>query len=281
MTYPTYQPYPPQPASPASPPTPTAAPYPVYPPQSVYNPWRSWEQAAANSEAAPGPAPARGPWAGRYGRVFAIVAVCVTVAALILAVLGPALTPRQTAGADVSGLAKVFDTGLTDGSDWDTASGCSFASSGLDVSSDGSYTQCQYTPSVNNDFTSQGFWLQVTVAPAGSVQGQEAAAISVGGANVEISQQGSFTVCMSPQLPCGIGPGAATGVTDAWHTDSYVANTIALRYSKDDGAVTVYVNGQRIATMPADQVSGSVALGSEPGGETLYTHAVFYSGAGS
>lgn len=255
--------------------------YPSYPPNSYYNPWRSYEQAAANVEPAPAPQGAHGMWMGRYSLVFAVVTVAVTLAAVCLAILGPALAQHLTTGPGGSGLTQVFDTRLTDGTDWDNTNGCAFSPAGLDVSSSAGYTLCQYQPSVSNDLTSEGFWFQVTVAPAASIQGQETAAISAGGANVVLTQQGSFTVCEASQQLCGVGATTASGSTDAWHTDAYVANTIAIRYIKDTSSLTVYVNGQQIAALPASAISGPVVLGTTPGAEALYTHAVLYSGAGS
>lgn len=274
MTYPTYPTYPNY--HPNYSPSPV---YPVYPANNQYNPWRSYEQAAANAEPAPQPKPARGPWATRYGFVFAVVAVCVTAVALVLANVGPSVAERVA--GPTSGLTQVFDGPLTNDGKWDNTDSCYFSSSGLDVSSRSEYAQCQYRPTANADLTSQGFWLQVTVAPAASVSGQEVAVISAGGANVELTQQGSFMVCQSSGLPCTLGARSSSGETVAWHTDSYVSNTIAVRYTPGDSLLTVYVNGQQITSLPAGDINGFIALGTAPGGEALYTHAALYSASGS
>lgn len=268
MTYPTYPNYPPN-----------YPPSPVYPAYHQYNPWRSYEQAAANSEPAPQPKPARGLWTTRYGGLFAVVAVCVTAAALILAIIGPSVAQRVA--GPTSGLTRVFDGQLTNDGKWDNTDSCYFSSSGLDVSSSSEYAQCQYRPSANADLTSQGFWLQATVAPAASVSGQEIAVISAGGASIELTQRGSFMVCESSDLPCTLGTQSVSGDTVAWHTDSYVSNTIAVRYTPGDSHLTVYVNGQQIASLPAGGINGPIAFGTAPGGEALYTHAALYSANGS
>lgn len=254
--------------------------YPTYPPNSRYNPWRSYEQAAANAEAAPEQTPPRGLWTGRYGFVFAVVAICVTLVALVLAFLASGLTPHA-ASPSSSGMTRVFDGLLTDDGQWDNTGACSFTPAGLDVSSSAGAADCQYSPSVGNDLTSQGFILEATLAPAASVQGPESAEILAGGTSVELTQQGSFSVCAAPQLPCGTGTPSSTGATDAWHTDAYVSNTIQIRYSAGDARVTVSVNGQQIAALPVSQTSGPIALGSGVSGEALYTHAALYSASGS
>lgn len=270
MIYPTYP----------TPPT-HQAPHP-YPANGGYNPWRSYEQAAANAEATPEQKPPRGFWTGRYGFVFAIVSVGVTLAALVLAMAGPSFAQRVTSpGGD--GLTQVFDGGLRDNGQWDNTDSCYFSSSGLDVSSSSDYAQCQYKPSVNNDLTSQGFSLQVTIAPAATVTGEQVAVISAAGATVEMTQQGSFFVCEGSELPCTLGSGNASGATDAWHTDAYVANTIAIRYNPGagDSRIVFFANGQQFASVPAGQTSGAISLGTAPGGEALYTHAALYSASGS
>lgn len=262
MTYPTY---------------PT---HPSYPPNSRNNPWRSYEQAAANAEPTPEPKPLQGLWTGRYGLVFAVVVTSVTIAALVLAFLGTGLAPR-VAGPASSGLTRVFDGALTNNGQWENTDSCYFSSSGLDVSSRSGAAQCQYKPSINTDFTSQGFLLEVTVAPAASIQGQEIADIAAAGTTVEVTQQGAFTICTAADVPCTLGTPSSAGSTDAWHTDGYVSNTIAVRYSPNEARLTVIVNGQQIASLPTGQISGPIALGTRAGGEALYTHAALYSASGS
>jgi hypothetical protein len=254
--------------------------YPSYPPNSGYNPWRSYEQAAANAEAAPQAKPLHGLWTARYGFIFAVVISCVTLAALVLAFLGAGLTPRAAATAR-SGLPRVFDAALTDNGQWDNTDSCYFSSSGLDVSSSSGTAQCTYKPSLNRDLTSQGFLLEVTLAPAASVQGQQIADISAAGMVVEVTQQGTYSVCAAAQLPCTQAAPSSSGSTDAWHTDAYVANTVAIQYSLNDARLTVFVNSQQVAALPLTQLNGPIALGAGAGGEVLYTHAALYSASGS
>lgn len=261
MTYPTY-------------------PSPTFPPNSNYNPWRSYEQAAANAEATPQPKAVHGLWTGRYGFVFTIVTICVTVVALVVAVLGSSLASR-TASTAGSGLAPVFNGAFTNDGQWDNTGACYFSSSSLDVTTGNGSGQCEYKPSVNSDFTSQGYLLEVTVAPAASIQGQEIVVLSAGGTLVEVTQTGSFAVCQAQQLPCTIGTPSSTGDTDAWHTDAYVSNTIALRYDPGAAQVTVAVNGQQITSQSVSQVSGPIGLGAGLGGEAVYTSASLYSASGA
>ena len=268
MTYPTY-------------PTPPTYQAPPYPANGGYNPWRSYEQAAANAEATPEPKSPRGFWTGRYGLVFAIVSICVTLVALVLAIAGPSFAQRVTSPGG-NGLTQVFDGSLRDNGQWDNTDSCYFSSSGLDVSSSSDYAQCQYKPSANNDLTSQGFSLQVTIAPAATVTGEQIVVVSAAGATVEMTQGGAFTVCEGSELPCPLDTRTtSTGETVAWHTDAYVANTIAIRYNPGDSRITVFANGQQFASVPAGQTSGAISLGTAPGGEALYTHAALYSASGS
>lgn len=275
MIYPTY------PGHRTHPTYPAYQPPPAYPPTGGYNPWRSYEQAAANAEASPQPTPPRGFWTGHYSFVFAVVAVCVTVAALVLAIAGPSLAQNITAPSS-DGLTRVFDGALSNNGQWENTDSCYFSSSGLDVSSTLDYAQCRYKPSVNSDLTSQGFSLQVTLAPAATVTSEQVAVISAAGASVEISQQGSFTVCDTSELPCPLDTRTtSTGATVAWHTDSYVANTIAIQFSPGDSRIAFLANGQQFASVPAGETSGAISLGTAPGGEALYTHATLYSASSS
>jgi len=105
-----------------------AYPYPVYPRHGQGNPWRSYEQAAANAEAAPLPQPSRGLWTDRYGLIVAVVTAGVTLAALVLAILGPGISAR--APGPGAGWTRVFDGSLAGKGQWDTTAGGAFTPPG-------------------------------------------------------------------------------------------------------------------------------------------------------
>jgi hypothetical protein len=249
----------------------------TYPqPNARYNPWRSYEQAAANAEPGPTSTPPRGLWPDRYAAVVGAVVLTLTVFALVLAVASPWLIARMRAAIPV-GMAKVYDAAFANDGTWGLTSGCSITSSGLHVVGNSGDASCAYGPSDTSDLTSQGFWLQVTVAPAGQVAGSQVPEIAIGSdVQVSFDQQGEYTICTSTRSSC------LSGATSAWHSDDYVPNTIGLQYSAATGMAAVFVNSEHVADVSATiGVQDGISLGAAQGGEALYTHVTFYSASAS
>jgi hypothetical protein len=70
-------------------------------------------------------------------------------------------------------------------------------------------------------------------------------------------------------------------LTDAWHGDSYVANSIALRFLPDTGGggqLAYFANGQLVTTIGLDLgSSAALGIGAASDAEALFTHATVYS----
>jgi hypothetical protein len=69
--------------------------------------------------------------------------------------------------------------------------------------------------------------------------------------------------------------------TVAWHGDSYVSNTLAVRYLPDaggGGSLTLFANGQQVATLALDLNQGdSFGIGADANGEAVFTRVTVYS----
>ena len=249
-------------------------PYAAYPAYPGYNsPWKSSEQAAANVEPAPTARAVRGFWSGRFGVILGTVMVVVTVAAIGLAALAPAqaMPPGATPPA---GFTQVYDNGLSNDGSWGDAAGCSFTSQGLDVDGGSGGAVCVFQPSANSDLTSQGFWLQVTVAPAAMIQGSEVPLILIGqNEAILFDEQGAYVVyCANTSSPC------AQGTATAWHTSQFVANAITISYDAGSTTLAIFANGQEVTSIPLAQGGQpALALGAGGDGEAIFTHVIFYS----
>jgi hypothetical protein len=97
--------------------------------------------------------------------------------------------------------------------------------------------------------------------------------------------QGEYVICDEPCSSQAIG-GSGTydvGFTDAWHTDGFTPNIIALGYNADTKTLTLYANGQAIHSIPASLSSGqtTITLGTASSAEAVYTHMTLYSPSGS
>ena len=254
----------------------------VYPPQAPWAMPIPPAPAPATSEEGPAPHAPRGIAPDRYARVAGIVIVAITLAALALAVIGPALAP-SVSSAIPSGWARVYDASLTDDGKWLTPVGCSFTATGLDVQapSTPAASGCAFSPSQNGDLTSQGVLVRVALAPAASVKGNQVPTITLNfeGAPVtfSITQEGQFELCLPDgSLTCH------SDATVAWHEDGFVANTMALRYV--NGIVTGYANDQQIIERSVNVLGlgrATISLAATRGNEALFTHATIYSGNGS
>lgn len=257
----------------------------IYPPQAPWAmpiPPAPPLPAPVTSEEGPAPRAPKGIVPNRYALIVAVVIVTITVAAMVLAVIGPALVPSASS-AIPSGWAKVYDANLTDDGNWLTPVGCSFTTNGLDVQapSTPAASGCAFSPSQNGDLTSQGVLVRVALAPAASVRGNQVPAITLNfeGAPVtfSINQEGQFELCLPDgSLTCH------SDATVAWHEDGFVANTMALRYV--NGIVTGYANDQQIIERSVNVLGlgrATISLAATRGNEALFTHATIYSGNGS
>jgi hypothetical protein len=197
---------------------------------------------------------------------------------LVLGFVAPALGPGP-ASIVPAGWSKTFDGPLVDDGTWDNGGGCTFNSSGLDVQGGTQGQVCAFTPSTQRDLTSQGFALEVQLAAAANVQGDQRVVIAVGGdsdgARLIVAQTGQFTLCRNASEVC------VPNLTDAWHGDSYVANSIALRYLPDTGGggqLAYFANGQLVTTIGLDLgSSATLGIGAGSDAEALFTHATVYS----
>lgn len=270
--------------------------YPPPPPNVFMSPYLP---APVTSEEGPLPSPMRGLWPGRYNRITGIVLIGVVLIAIVAAVLGPLLTAQSVStSAAPSGWSKVYTSNLQNTSDWTGDSGCSTGPGGLDVTSGSNgWDVCTFTPSANADLVSQGFQLNVALAAESQLQQPLSPLLQItdsngDGVSVLFDDTGDFAICQDTGQDCSaclsgsFNPCAdvlASDSTDAWHTDSYVPNTLAIRYqpnNESSGTLTVFANGQEITrgSLANGLSSGfSIAIGSGDSGEALYTGATLYT----
>jgi hypothetical protein len=219
--------------------------------------------------APPAPASRRGGW---FAPVFGLVIAIATVAAIGLAAIAPLL--GEGAPSDLpSGWTTVFDTDLTaTTTGWETGVGCSSGPEGLFVSE--GRTRCAYTPSQQTDYLSQGFRLDVTLAPAASVEQSQVPVLEVGTATFGIGQDGSFILTT---------PGNLSGVTGSafnWHANGLTANTIRLEWDGPQTPLVAYTNGYKAVETLFSMSAASthtLKLGSGRDAQALYTHVTLAS----
>lgn len=220
---------------------------------------------------------------GRFGLIFGLVVVVLTVAAIALASVGPLFVNHSAIPA---GMTKVFDGVPNDSSAWRAADGCSLVANGLDVDSS-TRDGCQFVPSENASLLSQGFYLSVTLAPDASVTNAQEPVVALGNdAFVAFDQSGAYLICTGTCQPLG-GDTRVSDYSSAWHTDGYTPNTFTLVYQpgadKGQDALVVFINGQQTRTVDLSLSSGAdlVLAAAEPAagqrGEAIYTHVTFYS----
>lgn len=294
MTDPTPKYVAPAPASPPAAPAPHQASAPTSP-YYFQSPWYQSQQyyaspaAAMYAPAPPAPvtsdegplAPApSGWWPSTLARVVAIVLGVLTVAALVLGALAPTLAPqsRSTVPSDWT---KVYDAAPRDDSKWSTNSGCTVNGRGMDAVGTSTGARCEFASSAARDLVSRGFYIEATLVAAGSVEGNQQPAIIIGSDNAvtaAFDQSGNYVLCTnSVSMSCANQSGAS-GSTIAWHADGYVGNTIGLRYLPATEELTLYANGQQIATQTGTVPSGSpLALGALVHSEALFTHVTIYA----
>lgn len=252
--------------------------------------------APAPMQAPPPPAPAPAPvdgqplarrpksfFTGRFGLVFGLVVVVLTVAAIALASVGPLFVNHSAIPA---GMTKVFDGVPNDSSAWRAADGCALVANGLDVDSS-TRDGCQFVPSVNADLLSQGFYLSVTLAPDASVtNAQEPVVAFSNDEYVALDQSGAYLICTGIFDRFGNNI-CVSDYSSAWHTDGYTPNAFTLVYQPgaDNGqdALVLFINGQQTRTVDLSLSSGAglVLAAAEPAqgerGEAIYTHVTFYT----
>jgi hypothetical protein len=225
------------------------------------------------------------------------------VVAIVAAAIGPLVAAQISPTGVPSNWTKAYDSNLQNTSDWTGDGGCHNGPSGLDVSASSSDTGgvdlCTYSPSTSSDLVSQGFQLNLSLSPESQLASPLAPVIRIGdstgdGLTVVFDDAGNYVICddassdCSACLPTNLGVACQSSIlandsTVLWHTDSYVANTVAIRYQVNaDGSntVAVFANGQKVASSDTTVVlsSGySIAIGSGDGGEALYTGATLYT----
>jgi hypothetical protein len=215
-----------------------------------------------------------------HARIIGIVFVALTAVAVVLALVAPQLV-NHSAGVVPTGWAKVFD-GQPDGGSWQTLAGCEATSQGLHVTGSDTTAGCKFAPSVSRDLTSQGFYLEAVTAPPANLMGAEDPVIAFGLQSnvlaVGFNQLGEYTICTNP---CDYSASVFdVGVTVAWHTNGYTANTVAVLYSPESSQVSVYANGQEVTTVSYAAPAGSrLLLTTDSVGEALYTHVTIYTGS--
>jgi hypothetical protein len=246
--------------------------YPYYPVYVQPPTQKPREQEEPPVERAP-----RGLWSDGVAMWLAVASVIITVLAVALASVAPSLGLR-TANAVPSDWTKVLDGGIAADA-WRLNVGCSLTDQGMDVVGSGHDAICLYTRSTTGDLTSHGFFIEVRVAPAGTVQGSQEPLIQIG--NTAMGVSGVFTQSGQYALCTGVSSDSCIqGNTIAWHSDSYIANSMGLRYVADGngGRVTLFANGQEVASVAATIAPGSpISLGAAADSEAVFTHATLYS----
>jgi hypothetical protein len=238
---------------------------------------------AATDTNTPSEASAPSPQGGRRGRrgsryplIFGVTSVVLTLAAIALAVAAPALSPVASPFGD--NWHKFYDSDSQQFSEtWDTSKGCNVLSDGLHAGSGG---HCLFKPSQQLNLTSEGFLIDVTVAPPGRVESEQRPIILIADRIfVGVNQTGSYIVCIQ-SCNTEISDTVVIGQADDWHAAANVENTIAVRVAPSDGTLQLFTNGQYVTTVSfgSDALfTASIVLGADDGSEAIFTHAAVYS----
>jgi hypothetical protein len=237
--------------------------------------------------------------------VTGFVLIAMVVVAVAAAAIGPLVAAQISPSSAPSSWTKAYDSNLQNTTDWNGDSGCNNGPNGLDVSvstaNTAGFDLCTYSPSTSSDLVSQGFQLNLTLSPESQLEKPLSPVVQIGdssgnGFTVIFDDTGDYAICQDTSTDCsGCLPGnlatcndssLASDSTVAWHTDSYVANTLAIRYQVNaDGGdtISVFANGQEVAssvTTVSLSSGNSIAIGSGDGGEALYTGATVYTAGG-
>lgn len=272
----------------APPPPPTQYRYP-YP-----YPWpQPPQQPPARQEEGPAPRAPRGWWSDRYGLIFGVVVTALTLAAILLAVVAPGFSARTTKAP--ASWSAIYSGNPKDDPNWQQhPTNCAMRGDGLLAEgpgvgqvSDVISSLCVYAPTQGHDLVSQGFALDLTVAPAVDVSSDVRPAVFIGdpgseeGVLVEIGQGGGLGAVY---LLCDSSGDCASQPTVAWHTDGFVANTLSLRYSPatDGGQLILSGNGQQVAAIDfALPPNSAIAIGAGSNASALYTGFTFSTPGGA
>jgi hypothetical protein len=240
-----------------------------------------------NKPVSPDDGPARdaphGLWADRFGLIFGVCVIVVTLVAVLLGILAPSFSAASTSALVPSGWTQAFDGQPTDDGTWITHSdGCALAPASHILEGGDNGVVCAFKASTQRDLTSQGFTLEALLAPAAAVPGDLKPLIEVGtasdGAVAAIDQNGEYILCRtssSESAPC------LSNFTVAWHGTGSVANSLALRYLPDaggGGSLTLFANGQPIDSVALDLAAGEpIGIGAAPSSEALYARVTIFS----
>jgi hypothetical protein len=220
--------------------------------------------------------------------------------AIVAAVIGPLVEAQIFPTSVPSNWTKAYDSNLQNTSEWTGDGGCHNGSNGLDVSADaGVVDLCTYSPSTTSDLVSQGFQLNLTLSPESQLASPLAPLVRIGdsagdGFTVIFDDTGNYVICQDASSACSacfspnLGIACQSSIlaydsTVAWHTDSYVGNTLAIRYqvnANGSNTISVFANGQEVVSSDTTVMLGSgysIAIGSDNGGEALYTGASLYT----
>jgi hypothetical protein len=242
--------------------------------------WAVVEKKPVNVDDGPAREAPHGLWADRFGLIFGVCAIAVTISAVLLAILAPSISAVSTTALVPSGWTQAFDGQPVDDGTWVTKSdGCNFAPASHILEGGDNGTVCAFKASTQRDLTSQGFTLEAQLAPAAAVPGDLRPLIEVGtqsdGAVATIDQNGQYVLCRNSSEPC------ISNFTVAWHGTGYVANSLALRYLPDaggGGSLTLFANGQPIESVALNLTAGDpFGIGAAPNSEALFARVTLYS----
>lgn len=253
------------------------------PPPQLY-PWPLPPQPPQpRHEEGPAPAAPHGWWSDRFGLLFGVVVTALTLGAILLAVVAPSFSAHATKAP--ASWSAIYSGNPKDDPNWrQNPSNCQVRGDGLLAQgpgigqvSDVISSLCLYAPTQSHDLVSQGFALDLTVAPAANVSSDLRPAVFIGdpstgeGVLAELGQGGGLGAVY---LLCDSAGDCASQPTVAWHTDGFVSNTLSLRYSPttDGGQLALFGNGQQVAaidnSLPPNAV---IAIGAGSEASALYT----------
>jgi hypothetical protein len=229
--------------------------------------------------------------ASRYTRIFAIALSVVTIAALAVAYFSSDFHQSGSSALPAS-WSQAYSADLTTTNDgaWDESQGCRLTALGLDAAAPSATDAlCVFQPSVNGSVTSAGFFFTAKLAPAANVPSFARAILSIGpidaasasaSASVRftVGQDGSYTLCDGV---CGATGGGIYlhGGLASWHGDALVPNTIAVKVTPTHDTLTIFANGQEVATVnPQLGAQPAIVLGAPAGSEAIFSQATLYTG---
>lgn len=209
--------------------------------------------------------------------VFGVVAVLVTLGAIVLA----ASAPMFTSGPPAPGTwTKVVDGDLNAQSSVVSSSpACQLGDHGLDVTGEQDHhTQCDVTLSSS---LANGFLLTVNLAPDTQIaNGVQQPYIALGdSAFVAVDQPSTDSTIVACTASCGNQEttNEQDVASDAWHNDNFYANTLTLYWPGRGQQLVVYANGQEVLSIDFAPSGDNLALGALAQGEALYTHLTVYT----